>query len=128
MNFMNLIFNELLVVTSGLAHIADQLAAKAQIAMSHMAIGTGTTAEVAGDTTLGTEIARVAFDSKTSAAAKVSYVTTFPAGTGTGAITEVGILNAAAAGDLLTRIVFPVKNKGVSDSLVITIEHIYAAA
>ena len=40
--------------------------------------------------------------------------------TGTGAITEAGILNAASAGTLLCRTVFSVINKGASDSMTVT--------
>ena len=49
-----------------------------------------------------------------------AYVATFPAGTGTGAITEAGILNASSSGTLLCRTVFSVINKGAADTLGIT--------
>jgi len=41
-------------------------------------------------------------------------------GTGSGAITEAGVLNAASSGTLLCRTVFSVVNKGASDSMTIT--------
>jgi len=88
--------------------------------------GTGTSAEAASQTALQTENARVALTSKTHSDQKVVYVGDFPAGVGTGALTEVGLLNAASAGVLLSRVVFPVKNKGPSDTLKIIIEHTYA--
>jgi len=50
----------------------------------------------------------------------VTATATFPAGTGTGAITEAGILNAASAGTLLCRTTFPVVNKAAGDSIAIT--------
>lgn len=128
MNFLSFLLEKLLVTTSGLNHIADQLRASAQAAMSHMAIGTGTTGEVAGDTTLETEIARVALDSIGGSGAQVDYTATLPAGTGTGAITEMGLFNAAAAGDMLERETFAVKNKGVNDTLVLTKQHTYDVA
>jgi len=78
------------------------------------------------DTALETELTRVAFTSKSRSNQKVVYVADFAPGVGTGALTEVGVFNAAAAGDLLSRITFPVKNKGAGDSLQITIEHTYA--
>jgi ethanolamine utilization microcompartment shell protein EutS len=110
-----------LFVTAGKNHIADQLASSpAQAAMGYMAIGTGTNAAAAGDTALQTEVARVALSSRTASANVVTYVATFPAGTGTGAITESGILNAASSGVLFARSVFSVINKGASDSLQIT--------
>jgi hypothetical protein len=41
-------------------------------------------------------------------------------GTGTGAITEAGILNGSSTGTLLCRTTFPVVNKASSDSIAIT--------
>lgn len=115
-----------MIIDSGLQHIADQMSDQSQSAMSHMAVGTGTNAEAAGQTALQTENARVVFTSKTRNDKKAVYVGDFAAGVGTGALTEVGLLNAASGGTLLSRIVFPVKNKGPSDTLKITIEHTYA--
>ncbi|QPJ61707.1 MAG: hypothetical protein G3M70_07330 [Candidatus Nitronauta litoralis] len=114
-----------MITNVGLDHIADQMSAKAAAAMSHMAIGVGTTAAAAGDTALENESARVAFDSKTRTGARVDYIATFGAGVGTGAITEAGVLNAGASGDLLTRHVFPVKNKGANDTLIIEVQNTY---
>jgi len=113
-----------LVVITGKNHIADQLSDKGEAAMSHMAVGTGTTAAAAGDTALGTELDRNALTSKTQGAGadanKVTYVGDWAAGDGTGAITEAGIFNSASAGTLLARSVFAVKNKGAGDSLTLT--------
>jgi hypothetical protein len=50
----------------------------------------------------------------------IQFQATFPAGTGTGALTEAAILNAASAGTMLNRVVFSVINKGALDSLTIT--------
>lgn len=112
-----------LVVNNGRYHMADQLADAADAAMSHMAIGTGTTAAALTDTALETELDRNTLDSKTqgtgSDANKVTYSATWAAGDGTGAITEAGIFNSASAGDMLCRSVFAVKNKGAGDSLTI---------
>jgi hypothetical protein len=113
-----------LVVTTGKNHIADQLAGRQEAQMSHMAIGTGTTAPVATDTALQTELDRNALDSRTQGtgadANKVTYVCTWPAGDGTGAITEAAIFNSASAGQMLCRSVFPVKNKEAGESMVQT--------
>ena len=110
---------ENLVVDTGLAYIASRMNATPAI-MSHMAIGTGTSAAASGNTTLGTEAARVALTSTTVTANAVAYVCSFAAGTGTGAITEAGILNGASGSTLLCRTVFSVVNKGASDSMTIT--------
>lgn len=109
------------VTTVGKAHVADQLSSSpGDSGMSHMAIGTGTNAAAAGDTTLQTELDRNALTSRTDAAVVVTYVGTWAAGDGTGAITEAGILNASSSGVLLARTVFSVVNKGASDTLTIT--------
>jgi len=109
-----------LVVDTGLAYIAGRMKDATATAMSHMGIGTGAVAAAAGDTTLGTEAARVALTSTTVTANAVAYVASFPAGTGTGAVTEAGILNASSSGVLLCRTVFSVVNKAVTDSMTIT--------
>ena len=114
-----------LVVSVGEAHIADQLASTpGENAMSHMAIGTGSSAAAAGDTTLETELDRNALTSRTQGAGgddnDIIYVGDWAAGDGTGAITEAGILNAASAGVLLAHSVFAAINKGASDTLQIT--------
>lgn len=112
-----------LVVTAGKVFIAASMAkttVDTPAAMTHMAVGTNNTAAVVGDTTLNTELARVALASATPASATIIYVATFPAGTGTGALVEAGIFNAGAAGTLLCRTIFSVINKAAGDSLTIT--------
>ncbi len=109
-----------LVVSDGLDFIASRMKDATATAMSHMAIGTGSTAAASGDSALGTEAARQALTSTTVNNNAVSYVASFAAGTGTGAITEAGILNAGSSGTLLCRTVFSVVNKGASDSMTIT--------
>jgi len=109
-----------IVVTDGKEYIASRMKDASATAMSHMAIGTGSTAAAAGDAALGSEAGRVALTSTTVSSNAVAYVATFPAGTGTGAITEAGILNASSSGTLLCRTVFSVINKGAADTLGIT--------
>jgi hypothetical protein len=109
-----------LVVTAGKGYIASRMKDATATAMSHMAIGTDNTAAAVGNTALGTEAGRVALTSTTVTANSVAYVATFPAGTGTGAITEAGILNASSSGTMLCRTVFSVINKGAADTLGIT--------
>ena len=109
-----------LVVQAGLDFIASRMKDATADVMSHMGIGTGSSAAASSDTTLGTEAARQALTSTTVNNNSVSYVASFAAGTGTGAITEAGILNAGSGGTLLCRTVFSVVNKGASDSMTIT--------
>lgn len=109
-----------LVVDTGLAFIASRMKDASATAMSHMGIGTGTSAAASSDTALGTEAARVALTSTTVTSNAVAYVASFAAGSGTGAITEAGILNGSSGGTLLCRTVFSVVNKAASDSMTIT--------
>ena len=109
-----------LVVTVGKNFVASRMVGTASAVMSHMAIGSGTTPAAAGDTTLGTELGRVALASGTATGAVATYTATFPAGTGTGAVTEAGIFNASSAGTMLCRTVFSVVNKGVDDAMSVT--------
>ncbi len=109
-----------LVVDAGLDFIASRMAGTSSAVMSHMAIGSDDTAADAGDTTLGSELGRVTLDSATVTDNAIAYVATFPAGTGTGAVTEAGLFNDATTGDMLCRTVFSVINKAAGDSMVIT--------
>ena len=111
-----------LVVTAGKNFVASRMAGTSASVMSHMAIGTGSVAAATGDTTLGSESARVALTSTTATDNDVVYVATFSAGTpaSSAAITEAAILNASSGGTMLCRTVFAQINKGTSDSLSIS--------
>jgi len=109
-----------LVVTAGKGYVASRIKDASATAMSHMAIGSGSTAAAAGNTALGSELGRVSLTSTNVSAAVVTYVATFAAGTGTGAVTEAALLNASSGGTMLCRTVFSVVNKGSADSMTIT--------
>jgi hypothetical protein len=109
-----------LVVTVGKNFIASRMKDATATAMSNMAVGTNNTSPSAGDTTLGTELARVALTSTTVSTNNVAYVASYPAGTGTGALVEAGLFNAGTAGTMLARTTYAVINKDASDSLTIT--------
>lgn len=109
-----------LVVTDGKEYVASRMKDASVSAMSHMAIGTGSTAAAAGNAALGSEAARNALTSTAVSGTTVTYIATFSAGTGTGAITEAGLFNASSSGVMLCRTVFAVVNKGSSDSMTIT--------
>lgn len=108
-----------LVVTTGKEFIAARMVGT-PTEMSHMAIGAGTAAAAAGDTALGSELGRVSLASDSASGAVVTYTASFPAGTGTGAVTEAGVLNAGTGGTMLCRTVFAVVNKGADDAMSIT--------
>ena len=111
-----------LVVSTGLAFIASRMKEATADVMSHMSLGTGTTAAALGNTTLETEISgsRVSLTSTTVTANQVTYIASFAAGVGTGAVTESGIFNASSSGTMLCRTVFPVVNKQSGDSMTVT--------
>ena len=111
-----------LIVQTGRNHISHRMTSNANAVMSHMAIGTTNTAAAINNTTLGTETARVALTSATTASNVNTYVATFNPGTPStsNAIVEAGIFNAASSGEMLCRTVFSVVNKDVLDTLTIT--------
>ena len=87
---------------------------------SYMAIGISTQTPAAGDTALISEAGRVALASGTNSANAITYTATFPAGTGTGAITEAGVFNASTSGTMLCRTTFPTVTKQAGDTIAIT--------
>jgi len=114
-----------LVVNSGLAYIASRMIGGSKSVMSHMALGSGTTAAAAGQTDLVTLLgSREALDTSTTSGTngeKVVYTSSFEAGDATGAITEAGIFNASAgACDMLCRVTFAVINKSADDTMSVT--------
>lgn len=112
-----------LVVTVGKNTLADRMkASPAMGPMTHMAVGTDSTAPAAGDTALGAEVgsSRVALTSTTVTGNQIVYVATFPAGTGTGALVEAGLFSASSSGNMLARTTFSTINKAAGDSLTIT--------
>jgi len=87
-----------LVVTSGKNWVAKRMADQDNV-MSHMAIGTGTTAAAASQTALVTELERNALtvSGGTVSGNTVQYAATYGAGDGTGAITEAGIFDTVGS-------------------------------
>jgi hypothetical protein len=110
------------VTTAGKQGAADQVLASPTLQKpGWMEVGTGSP----GATLLGAYISgsRTVLDSKTRGAnAIVTMVCTFPAGTGTGAITEAGVFDVVTQNtvNMWMSASFSVINKGASDSLVIT--------
>jgi len=110
-----------LVVTAGLTFIASRMAGVSKNVMSHMGLGTSSTAASAGQTDLvALTGSRVTLGSTTPGTTNIVYSATFGSGVSTGAITEAGIFNASTAGDMLCRTVFSVVNKGAGDSMTVT--------
>ena len=110
-----------LVVDAGLDFIASRMEGTTSDVMSHMGLGSGTTAAAAGDTDLESLLgSREALDSTTVTDNVITYVSSFEAGDATGAVTEAGIFNASTAGTMLCRTVFDVVNKAADDTLQVS--------
>ena len=110
-----------LVVNTGLAYITSRMVGTDDNVMSHMALGSGTTAASATNTDLESQLGnREALDSSTDSANTVTYVASFEAGDATGAVTEAGLFNASSAGVMLCRTVFDVVNKQADDTMTVT--------
>ena len=108
-----------LIVNAGLEQAKDRLfnPATAAPVFGFVAIGTGAVAETPVDVALGSEAARdaVAYTPGGTGVCTVDH--TFPAGVGTGAITEVGLFDDPAAGNMFNRKTFPAINKTAGDAL-----------
>jgi hypothetical protein len=110
-----------LVVSTGLTFICSRMADTSSNVMSHMALGSGTTAAAANQTDLVSILgSREALDSTSASSNTITYVASFEAGDATGAVTEAGLFNASSGGTMLCRTVFSVVNKGAQDILNIT--------
>jgi hypothetical protein len=111
------------VVNSGKYAIASRLIGTATAVFSHMALGSGVVAAVAGDTTLGTPYAStrptVTVTGGTGSVNTVTYSATFAPGNSTGSVTEAGIFNALTGGSMLARTVFNSVYKDTLDTLTI---------
>jgi len=111
---------ENLIVDTGLDFIASRMSGTSENVMSHMAVGTGSTAAAAADTALGTELDRNALTSTTVTDNAIAFVCSWAAGDGTGSLTEAGLFNASSAGTMLCRTVFGTVTKAADDSMTIT--------
>ena len=114
------IYRDNLIVNVGFDFIADAIGKSASrpAVMGYIALGTGTTAAAATQSALVTELDRNAATYAHTAGTKTfTFTTTFAAGVATGALTEAGVFNAASAGIMIDRVVFPVVNKGADDTL-----------
>lgn len=112
-----------IIVNVGFDFIANAIGASSSrpAVMSHIAVGTGTTAAAASQSALVTELARNAATYAHTTGTKVfTFNATFPAGVATGAITEAGVFNAASGGIMLDRVMFAVINKAAADTLQVT--------
>lgn len=118
-----------LVTTVGKALVAGRInGSGSPAAATYIAVGTGTNAAAAGDTALQTEItdsgleraaATVSLEDTDTTDDTARLTKTFSV-TGTKAVTESGVLNAASTGTLLARQVFSAVNVVSGDTLAVT--------
>jgi len=110
------------VTNTGVAEVANLIIGSGT-AFSYLGIGTGTTASGATDTALETETQREAATTSrvttdvTNDTSQFVYTFSF---SGSEAVTEAGVLNAASVGTLLARQVFSAINVVSGDSLQVT--------
>lgn len=123
-----------LVVQTGKTFIASRMVGTTQNVMSHMGIGTDSTAEANANTALGAELTvaggftgytRAALSQATFSSNVVTYSANFaannPSAPSTGAVLrEAGIFNAETSGIMLCRTTFPTVTKLPADALTIT--------
>ena len=121
-----------LVVDVGLAYIAQRMVNAGGVTgensghlfpaqMSHMGIGEGTAAPIAGNTALGTTttLGRQPLTTAAVNVDNITYEATFNPGQGTGALVEAGIFNGATGGVMLCRTQFPIVTKSADDTIII---------
>lgn len=111
------------VTTVGKEFIASFLnsavAGAASFTGKYIAIGTNTTSESASDTSLGTEVSRHTGTASYLSGQIYQIKATFAAGSGTGAITEYGLLSSNSAGTLIARDTEAPISKGAADTLTV---------
>jgi len=128
-NWQNIKTVSNLVTNAGFAGAASRInGADSEAAFTYIAVGTGTTAAAVGDTTLETETATSGLSRAAATASRVTTTQTNDTAqltktftvTGSVAVTESGVLNAASVGVLFCRQVFSAINVVNGDSLIIT--------
>lgn len=126
-----------LAPTVGLALMAGRIEGSGSpAAATYMAVGIGTNAPAAGNTTLQTEITKSGLARATGTPTLVTVTVANDTAqlvkqwsvTGTKAVTEMGILNAASVGTLLVRNTFSAYNVVSGDTFKITHKLTFANA
>ena len=114
-----------MIVNSGLDLIRDLMADPTKTPPSHIAVGTGTTTEVAGDTTLESEVERITLTATTKSGYGIlEYVGELLSTEANGnSLSEMGILNAAADGDMLLRKTHAAYSKTSNFSVKYVVRH-----
>lgn len=116
------------VVTVGRRWVLENIysggAASAQV-LSHLAVGTGTTAPATSDTALGSETLRIAIgtfttSNLTSSTPNLRFEASFATNQANTTLGEVGIFNSSASGTLFSRSTMTTIDKTTSNTLSIS--------
>jgi hypothetical protein len=95
-----------LVVDAGLNLLRDRLAGTSSAYATHLAVGTGTTAASAAQTTMVTEVFRDALTSTTTASKAVTFKYYLASGSANGnTLQEIGLFTASSGGTMIARAV-----------------------
>lgn len=109
------------ICTNGKEFLASFLYSAAVAASTftckYVAIGSDSTAEAAGNTALGAELARTTGTVSYVSNAMYQVTATFASGSGTGTIYEYGLLSSSTGGTLLSRDTEALITKGANDTL-----------
>ncbi len=119
-----------MTVDAGLNLIRDFLNGDAPTDLTHFAVGTGSTAAAAGDTTLGTEVFRAAVTQRTKTSKQLTVKYYLPSGSANGnTLAEAGLFNHVSAGTMFARAVLASTiAKTASVAVTFTWELTFAAA
>lgn len=94
-----------LVVNTGITLKFSRLIGNTKDPVSHIAVGTGSTAVIISDNTLETELARQVFDGTPVIVSNtLEMETTYGVGQGVGTWREAGVFNDPTTGDMLNRV------------------------
>jgi len=117
-----------LIVNSGLAWVAQYINAAVPPAnMSHIGVGTGTTAAAAANTALQTEVLSRGSVTKSVVTTTVTndtmrFVVTIQNASTSKTITEAGLFNASTSGTMFNRAVFTGVGLAATDNMQITLD------
>lgn len=109
-----------LFVDTGISRVRDLLGGASSSAFTHIAIGTGTTSPVAGDTALETEVDRLSATVTYPSASEVQFQSAFTF-VSAGTASETGLFDAVSAGTMANRATFTTLNIPASGTLTVTI-------
>jgi len=121
-NLIKVLEKDNLIVTSGFNYIADLMAALPVGNMTHIGVGSSSTAPSVGQTTLVTQLFRKIFFNRDGDNNIFRIESQFNPGEGTGTWREAGIFNNAVGGTMLNRVTFADFSKLATETVIIRFE------